>query len=272
MSGEKKKSKKATVLSVAAIAKNPMERVKELMTETKGDRKKAALIMQGEGYRVGEIEHAFKIKTGKGIGSQVWKKWKDEGKAIEEVGEVAGPVLAKEEKAWMTTVLAKFKTLTERLQTHVIDYGIYVLETVAPQVPADTPEEKPRKTKEFLRKAVDMVEPEKVEEIEHFGATAFLAACELKRQMAEFMQWADPSSRLQAMAEKCLYSPNPINKVAFDKLMTELIKSIHATPRFRGGPRVEELPGITKAYAQARGVPLEVAQERMQTALSEVGD
>jgi len=85
------------------------------------------------------------------------------------------------------------------------------------------------------------------------------------------MDWADPSSRLQEMAEKALYSPNQINEKAFNMLMLELVKSIRAVPRFGRGDRVSELPGIVKAYAQARGVSPEQAEEVYSDVLQEVG-
>lgn len=263
MSKEKDEKKKKHEPTAAAKLVDPQERVKKLLEETKGDRKKTALRMVAEEYGVTEIEAAFKKVTTKGIGPHTWAKWKAEAEADKKVGEVAGPVLAKEEQAWMSTVLAKFKTLTDRLQAQVINYGTYVLETVAPQVPADTPEEKIHNTLEFLRKAVAMVDPEKVEEIEKFGAAAFLAACTLKTQMAVFMSWADPSSRLQDMAMKCLYSPNPVNKEAFNKLMSELMKAIYQVPRFDRGPSREQIPGFIKAYARARGIPEEAAEARI---------
>jgi hypothetical protein len=55
------------------------------------------------------------------------------------------------------------------------------------------------------------------------------------------------------MAERALYSPNPVNEMTFNKLMAELMKSIHAVPRFKGAVSAEEIPAIAEAYAKARG-------------------
>ena len=138
------------------------------------------------------------------------------------------------------------------------------------QVPAATPQDKVRNTKAWVADAVTAYQPEKLEEIEKFDATAFLAALEIKRQMSVFMDWAEPSKRLENLAEKALYSPNPLNMEAFRLLLTELMTTIHAVPRFQRGPKLEEVPGIIKAYASARGIPLERAEQRMQTVIKEV--
>lgn len=270
MSNPDKDEPKGGAPSKAADAKNPKARARQLLKEHEGDRKKAALAMRAEGYSPPEVGAAFKAVTGTGIGGKEWGEWKQGDKLKKEVGEVAGPVLAQEEKAWESTVLARFKTLTERLQTHVLDYGLYILDTVTPQVPADTPEEKVNNTLKWLRDAVTAFDPEKMMEIEKFGAAAFLAAQELKAQISELMTWADPSSRLQEMAEKALYSSNPINEKAFNMLMLELVKSINAVPRFGRGDRVSELPRIVKSYAEARGVTPEEAEEIMGEVVQEV--
>jgi len=270
LSDDEEESKKGMAPSGAAAAKDPKTRAEELRKETKEDRKKMALTMKAEGYNRVEISHAFKQVTGTGLGPAQWKEWDEEDKLRLQVGEVAGPVASQEEKAWMSTVLAKFKTLTERLQAQVLEFGLYVLETVTPQVPAATPEEKVRNTLEWLRKAVVAFDPEAMREIEKFGATAFLAAQELKRQIGELMEWADPSSRLQQMAERCLYSTNQINEKAFNMLMLELVRSIHQVPRFQGGAKVDELPKIIKSYAEARGLALDEAEEVMGEVLQEV--
>ena len=258
-------------VSDAAKATDPVARAKEMLKQFADDRKKAAYAMRAEGYSSPEIGAAFKVATGTGIGGREWGEWKLEEEKSKQVGEVAVPVLAKEEKAWMAEVAAHFKTLSDRMQTYVIDFGVFVLETVTPQVPVESPEEKMRRTKEWLKDAVAAFDPEAMREIEKFGAAAFLAAQELKAQITALMMWADPSSRLQAMAEKALYSSNPINEKAFNMLMLELVKSIHAVPRFGRAERVSELPGIVKAYADARGVAPEEAEEIMGEVVQEVG-
>jgi hypothetical protein len=264
-------SKKGMAPSGAATVKDPKTRVQELLKETKDDRKKTALTMKAEGYNRIEISHAFKEVTGTGMGPKQWSEWEAEDKLVKEVGAVAGPVLAKEEKAWMAEVAAHFKTLSDRMQTYVIDFGVFVLETVTPQVPVDNPEEKMRKTREWLKDAVTAFNPEAMKEIKKFGFAAFLAAQELKMQISELMAWADPSNRLQAMAERALYSPNPVNSEAFNILMTELVRSIHAVPRFERGAKVDELPRIIKAYSEAAGVPEKEAESLMGEVLEEVG-
>ena len=151
--------------SKASEAKDPAARVKELLEQAKGDRKTAALTMQAEGFGVSEIEAAFKQLTGSGIGGKTWALWKQEGEAIEKAGESAGPLLVTSEKAFMAKALERFKTLTNEIQAQIIDLGVYVLETVAPQVPADRPEDKVKNTKEWLDQAVRAFQPEKIEEI-----------------------------------------------------------------------------------------------------------
>lgn len=251
--------------SGAAAVKDPKSRVEELRKETKDDRKKMALTMKAEGYNRVEISHAFKEVTGTGLGPAQWTEWEVQDKQHAEALEVAGVVLTAKEKAFATTVAAKLKTLNEKTQTQIMDLGMYVFESVTPLVPADTPEEKIINTKAWLRQAVDAFDPEYAEEVEKFGAAAFLAACTLKRQINELMTWADPSSRLQEMAEHALYSPNPVNEMAFDRLMIELMRSIHAAPRFKGAASAAEIPAIAEAYAKARGIPVEQANVRMQS-------
>lgn len=272
MSNEKEDDKRRHKPTAAEKKKPAADRIGELLKQTKNDRKKTAYLMRDEGYSPTEIGSAFKEATGKGLSGQTWAQWKREDQAAEDVGKEAGPVLERREKAWMTTTLGRFKKLTDRVQAHIIEYGTYVYETIVPQVPADRPEDKVRNTEEWLRAAVEAFDPEKIQEIERFGATAFLAACQLKQQMTRFMSWADPSSRLQEMAMKCLYSPNPINEQAFNRLMSELMKTIYDVPRFGAGPKVEEMPGIINAYAEARGVPPEVAEKRMSAVVREVGE
>ena len=92
----------------------------------------------------------------------------------------------------------------------------------------------------------------------------FLAALEVKKQLITIVDWSEPSNRLEHLAEKCLYSPNPVNSEMFKILMAELIQSIHAVPRISGKPTVEELPKIAKMYADARGISLEEAEERLK--------
>ena len=257
-------------ISKASEAEDPAARAKVLLKQFGDDRKKAAYAMRQEGYSSPEIGAAFKVATGTGIGGREWSEWKKQDDVKEQVGEAAAPILAKQEAEFMVVVAAKFKKLNEILQTQVIEFGMYVLETVAPQVPADRPEDKIKNTLEWLKKAVTAFDPEEMMEIEKFGATAFLAAQELKAQINALMSWADPSSRLQEMAEKALYSPNPINEKAFNMLMLELVKSIHGVPRFGKGEKVSELPSIVLAYADARGVPAEDAEKIFEQVVREV--
>ena len=265
MSGEEEDSGKMGHPSKAAEAKDPTVRVRELMKETKEDRKATALKMRAEGYSPPEVGAAFKIVTGTGIGGKEWGEWKAQDKQHAEALEVAGVVLTAKEKAFSTTVAAKLKTLDEKTQMMIIDLGMYVFYSVVPLVPAETPEEKAPNTKSWLMQAVDAFDPEYAEEVEKFGAAAFLAASTLKRQMNELMEWADPSSRLEKMAERALYSPNPVNEVAFDKLLNEVMRSIHGAPRFKGPASAEEIPAIAAAYAKARGISLERAIARFQS-------
>ena len=264
MSSSERDSTKQDRASKASEAKNPLERAKELLEQAKGDKKTAALTMQSEGFSVSEIEGAFKQATGAGIGGRVWAQWKQEDEATKKAGEEAGPILAKAEKAWDSEVLARFHSVTKEVQLHIIELGTYVFETVAPQVPTVRPEDKIRNTKEWLAKAVMSFQPDKIEEIEEFAATAFLAACKVKMQISQFMDWAEPSRRLQEIAEKALYSTNPINVDAFNLLLQELMRTIHEVPSFSGKPTVEELPIIAKAYADARGITLEEAETRLK--------
>lgn len=265
MSSGEEEVHKSGASSGAAEAKDPAVRVRELLAETKDDRKKSALTMRAEGYSPPEIGAAFKAVTGTGIGGKEWGEWKLQDKQEVEARDLAGVVLTAEEKAFASTVAAKLHSLNEKLQGLIIDLGLYVFESVTPLVPAETAEEKVKNTKQWLQDAVAAFDPERWEEAEKFGAAAFLAACTLKRQMNEFMEWADPSSRLQEMAERALYSPNPVNEMAFDRLMVELMRSIHAAPRFKGAASAEEIPAITEAYAHARGIPVEQATARMQS-------
>lgn len=265
MSNEEEENPKGMAPSSAAAAKDPKIRLEELRKEFKEDRKKMALAMKAEGYNRVEISHTFKEVTGTGLGPSQWKEWEAQDKQQLEVRDAAAVVLKAEEKEFATTVAAKLHTLNEKLQATIIDLGLYVFESVTPLVPADTVEDKVKNTKIWLRRAVDSFDPDYAEEVEKFGAAAFLAACTLKRQMNEFMGWADPSSRLQEMAERALYSPNPVNEMAFDRLMAELMRSIHAAPRFQGAASAEEIPAITEAYAHARGIPVEQAAARMQS-------
>jgi hypothetical protein len=255
--------------SGAAQAKDPRARVQELLGQFEGDRKKAALAMKGEGFGPTEIGQAFKQATGEGISGRQWGEWKLQDKQQAETREVAVVVLTAEEKAFATTVAAKLHAMNEKFQAQVIDLGLYVYESVTPLVPADTAEEKVKNTKEWLQDAVAAFDPEATRELEKFGALAFYAAQTLKMQMSEFMAWADPSTRLQEMAEKALYSPNPVNKDAFNVLMLNLMKSIHAVPRFERKTSAQEFPEIVQAFAQARGIKPEDAEEVMTTALKE---
>jgi hypothetical protein len=265
LSSGEEEEKKGMAPSAAATAKKPRERVQELLAQFEGDRKKAALAMKGEGFGPTEIGQAFKQATGEGISGRQWGEWKLQDKQQAEAHEVAVVVLTAEEKAFATTVAAKLHTLTEKVQSQIIDLGLYVFESVTPLVPAETAEDKVKNTKLWLQAAVENFDPEEAEEVEKFGAAAFLAACTLKRQMNELMEWADPSSRLQEMAERALYSTNPVNEMAFDRLMAELMRSIHAAPRFKGAASAEEIPAIAEAYAHARGIPVERATARMQS-------
>lgn len=264
MSKPEEEKKKEAAPSKASEAKKSAERVKELLEQTQGDRKQAALTMLSEGYNGPEIGSAFKEATGEGFSGRTFAEWKREAEEAKKAGESAGPLLVTADKAFMAKALERFKTLTNELQAQIIDLGVFVMDTVTPQVPASRPEEKLKNTKEWLAKAVRSFDPEAIEEIEGFGATAFLAACELKKQISALMDWAEPSNRLQQMAEKALYSPNPINSEAFSMLMTELMRTIHEVPIFSGRPSVEDLPKIAKAYADARGIPLEEAEERLK--------
>jgi len=264
------KKKRTHTPTKAAQAQDPEARARELLKQTAGDRKKTAFAMKAEGYSGPEISAAFKAATGDGIGRAQWTEWEDEEKKRKEAAEVAGAVLTQEEKAWRSTVAARFRSLDERLQTYVMDFGCYVLEAVAPLVPADTAEEKLKKTMDYVRDAVRAFDPNALRELEKFGAAAFWAAQELKAQLEAFYVWADPSSRLQEMAEKALYSPNPINKDAFNTLLLELVKSIHGVPRFGRAERVSELPSIVKAYADARGISPEKAEAVMSEVVKEV--
>lgn len=268
-SGEDEK-KKSMPPSEAAESKDPIARTRELYKETKEDRKKTALTMKAEKYNPSEISHALKVVSGTGINPAQWKEWSETGKLEQQVTEAAVPILTKQEAEFMIVVAAKFKKMNEILQTQVIEFGMYVLETVAPQVPAARPEDKINNTLEWLKKAVTAFDPEAMMEIEKFGATAFLAAQELKAQINVLMSWADPSSRLQEMAEKALYSPNPINEKAFNMLMLELVKTIHGVPRFSRGEQISELPGIVKAYAEARGVTVQDAEKIFGAVVEEV--
>lgn len=270
MSGEEEDSGKGMAQSGAAETKDPKTRVEELKEETKGDRKKMALTMKAEGYNRVEISHAFKEVTGTGLGPAQWKEWEDADKLKQQVTEAAVPILTKQEAEFMVVVAAKYKKLNEILQAQVIEFGMYILESVTPQVPADRPEDKVKNTLEWLKKAVIAFDPEEMMEIEKFGAAAFLAAQELKTQITVLMAWADPSSRLQEMAEKALYSLNAINEKAFNVLMLELVKSIHGVPRFGRGEQVSELPGIVKSYAEARGVTQQEAEKIMIEVVQEV--
>ena len=270
MSEDEEDIGKGMAPSGAAAAKDPKTRAEELNTETKEDRKKMAMTMKAEGYNRVEISHAFKEITGTGLGPTQWKEWKEEEKLREQAREAALVVLTAEEKQFATTVAAKLKTLNEKFQALIIDLGMYVFESVTPLVPADTTEEKIYKTKGWLQDAITAFNPEEMREIEKFGAAAFLAAQELKAQINELMAWADPSARLQNMAEKALYSPSPLNDKAFSILMLELVKSINAVPRFSRGSRVSELPGIVKAYAEARGVTPQKAEKVFSEVLQEV--
>jgi len=264
LSNSEEDVKRESTSSKASDAKSPIERVKELLEQVQGDRKKAALTMLAEGYNATEIGSAFKEATGTGIGGREFGQWKREAEEEKRAGEKAGPLLITAEKAFMAKALERFKTLTNELQAQIIDLGVFVMDTVTPQVPASRPEEKIKNTKDWLAKAVRSFQPEEIEAIEEFGATAFLAACELKKQISALMDWAEPSNRLERLAEKALYSPNPINAEAFNMLMTELMRSIHAVPAFSGKPTIEELPMITKMYAQARGIPEEEAEARLK--------
>ena len=270
MSSGKDEKKKAPEPTAAARARDPQARVKELLEQTKDDRKQAALTMVEDGYSISEIETAFKVATGKGIGGKQWGLWKREGEEALTLGEEAGSVAARREKAFETETLARFKQMTKEVQTRILDFGMYVYDVVIPQVQAATPQDKVRNTRAWLSQAVEAFQPEKMEEIEKFGAAAFLAALEVKRQMSVFMDWAEPSKRLENLAEKALYSPSPLNMEAFKLLLTELMTTIHAVPRFQRGPKLEEVPGIIKAYASARGIPLELAEQRMETVIKEV--
>lgn len=265
MSSGEEHEKKAMAPSAAATAKDPRARVQELLKQFEGDRKKAALAMKAEGFGPTEIGQAFKQATGEGISGRQWGEWKEQDKQQVEARDLAGVVLTAEEKAFATTVAAKLHAMNEKVQGLIIDLGLYVFESVTPLVPADTAEEKMKNTKEWLQHAVEAFDPERAEEVEQFGAAAFLAACTLKRQMNELMEWADPSSRLQEMAERALYSPNPVNEMAFDRLMAELMRSIHGTPRFKGAASAAEIPAISEAYAHARGIPVDQANARMQS-------
>lgn len=270
LSSGKDEKKKAPEPTAAARARDPQARVKELLEQTKDDRKQAALTMVEDGYSISEIETAFKVATGKGIGGKQWGLWKREGEEALTLGEEAGSVAARREKAFETETLARFKQMTKEVQTRILDFGMYVYDVVIPQVQAATPQDKVRNTRAWLSQAVEAFQPEKMEEIEKFGAAAFLAALEVKRQMSVFMDWAEPSKRLENLAEKALYSPSPLNMEAFKLLLTELMTTIHAVPRFQRGPKLEEVPGIIKAYASARGIPLELAEQRMETVIKEV--
>lgn len=64
MSAEEEESPKRTAPSSASTEKDPKIRIEALRKETKGDRKKMALTMKGEGCNRVEISHAFKEVTG----------------------------------------------------------------------------------------------------------------------------------------------------------------------------------------------------------------
>jgi len=226
--------------------------------------------MREEGYSSPEIGSAFKGATERGISGHEWAAWKKEDSIREQVAEVAAPILAAEDKAWMAEVTARFKKLSDLLQTYVMEFGVYVLEAVMPQVPAQSPQEKRSNTLRWLQDAVTAFQPEKMREVKKFGAAAFLAAQELKAQIGALMAWADPSSRLQEMAEKALYSPNPINEKAFNMLMLELVKSIHGVPRFGKGEQISEMPRIVQLYAEASGTPVGEAEELFGEVVKEV--
>jgi hypothetical protein len=270
LSSEEGDEKKGMAKSTAAKEKDPTERVRELLNESKGDRKATATAMTKEGYNRVEIGHAFKVATGDGLSPNQWKEWDLVEKRAAEVRDLAAPVITAEEKAFAQNVAAKLKAMDEKIQTQIIDLGLYVFESVTPLVPADTAEEKVQNTKGWLADAVTAFDPEKMRVIERFGAQAFFAAQTLKAQIAQFMMWAEPSTRLQEMAEKALYSPNPINKDAFNLLMLELVKSVRAVPAFDRKTSLAEYPVVVKAYAEARGIPPEQAQELMDEALQEV--
>ncbi|MBA7703591.1 hypothetical protein ES703_112377 [subsurface metagenome] len=256
--------------SKAAKAKDPPTRVDELLKQFEGDRKRAAITMLTEGYNTVEIGTAFKTATTKGISGRTWEKWKKEADLIQKLGPDAAAVVEQREKVFETETLARFKTMTNESQTRILSFGMYVSDVVTPQVPAATSKDKEKNTIKWLSRAVEAFQPEKMEEIEKFGATAFWAALELKRQMIVVMNWAEPSKRLENLAEKALYSPNPINTEAFRLLLNELMTTIRAVPRFTRGPKLEEVPGIIKAYASARGISEEAAEQRMETVIKEV--
>lgn len=270
MTSEEGEPQKMGPVSKASEAEDPAERAKAMLKQFGDDRKQAAYAMRQEGYSSPEIGAAFKVATGTGIGGREWTEWKKQDDLKLKVGEAAAPILSKQETEFMAVVAAKYKKLNEMLQSQAIEFGMFILETVTPQVPADRPEDKVKNTLEWLRKAVSAFDPEVMMEIEKFGAAAFLAAQELKAQINELMAWADPSSRLQDMAEKALYSPNQINEKAFNVLMLELVKSIHGVPRFSRGEQVSELPGIVKAYAEARGVTPQEAEKIFGAVVQEV--
>lgn len=270
MSEEEEDKKKKYVPTDAAKAKDPTERAKELYESTEKDRKKTALTMKADKYSFSEIAHALKEVSGDGINPSQLSDWEQEDKKVQEVGLEAEPVLTAAEKAFAAMAAAKMKGLDEKFWSQVLDYGLYVFECVTPMVPAKTPEEKAANTQKWLKEAVEAFDPEEMMEIRKFGAAAFLAMMELKEQMTIYMSWADPSSRLQNMAEKALYSKNPVNKDAFDLLMLKLVESVNQVPRFTKGQRLSEIPRVIKAYAEATGTPEDQAEKIYGLVLKEV--
>lgn len=260
MSKDPEKKKKEVTPSQAAQDKAPTLRVKELLKELKGDRKKIAYAMEKEGYGRPEIEVGFKEATGKGLGPTVWATWKKADDVAKQVGEEAAPILTIEEKRLMAEAAARFKNVNQISQMLMVDIGVWAFLSIAPLVAAETPELKLKGCKEFLKKAVAAYDPNQMKELEEFSAMAFVAAEILRGRVALLMHHLSVSYRLdEHIRTALLSSPEEYNPQVFNKLLAEYLSSLRVGPEVMKTTK-EQVTAIAQAYAEARGVSFEQAE------------